>query len=91
MILGLAQYSKHWLAKYGAILGVLSNYPPIMLGSSEEVHCFGEAMVGLEAHEEFRVNPERMPNGEMMVDFQVGATGWGWNGMGIGWDVWQLG
>ncbi|URE43653.1 Glycosyltransferase [Musa troglodytarum] len=58
-----------WITKYLLVLQKLSKYPVIDLDMDKEVHCFKQVTVGLRAHNEFHIDPERSPNGYTMIDF----------------------
>lgn len=70
VILAIAEWHYGWLRKYRTVLSQMSNYEPLLLGKSKKVNCFPEAIVGQVSHDEFVIDPKKMPNGETMQDFQ---------------------
>uniref|UniRef100_A0A0D9UW50 Glycosyltransferase 61 catalytic domain-containing protein n=1 Tax=Leersia perrieri TaxID=77586 RepID=A0A0D9UW50_9ORYZ len=68
----MANVASWWLVKYDKLLRALSPHAPIDLavaGSAGEVHCFAGAVVGLRAHRELVIEPERSADGLATPDF----------------------
>ena len=71
MVILIAEWHRNWIGKFGSVLRQLSNYPPVMLGLADEVHCFPQMVAGQVAHDEFMVQQEEMRNKVGIAEFQV--------------------
>ena len=71
MVILIAEWHRNWIRKFGSILRQLSNYPPVLLGLADEVHCFPQIVAGQVAHGEFMVQAEEMKNKVGIAEFQV--------------------
>nr|CAD1828000.1 unnamed protein product [Ananas comosus var. bracteatus] len=49
----------------------MSKYRIVDLAADQRVHCFSEMIVGLRFHGELVIDPQQMPNGEGIQDFQA--------------------
>ncbi|XP_058210365.1 xylan glycosyltransferase MUCI21-like isoform X3 [Rhododendron vialii] len=65
----IADYHDWWYSKFGDILTVLSDYPPLDFSGDNPTHCFPEAIVGLRIHDELTVDPSLMEGGKSIKDF----------------------
>ncbi|XP_030521846.2 beta-1,2-xylosyltransferase XYXT1-like isoform X2 [Rhodamnia argentea] len=66
----VTNYRSWWASKFRAILQNLSKHPAIDIDQQkEEVHCFPSVIVGLNRHDEFKINPS-MPPHTTMRDFR---------------------
>ncbi|XP_058210363.1 xylan glycosyltransferase MUCI21-like isoform X1 [Rhododendron vialii] len=65
----ISEYHKWWNSKYGDILSLLSDYPPVDFSGDNRTHCFPEAIVGLRIHDELTVDPSLMEGGKSIKDF----------------------
>ncbi|OVA04016.1 Glycosyltransferase AER61 [Macleaya cordata] len=50
------EYHEWWITKYSDILSQLSDYPVINFSGDNRTHCFPEAIVGLQIHDELAVD-----------------------------------
>ncbi|KAI7997121.1 Alpha-1,3-arabinosyltransferase XAT3 [Camellia lanceoleosa] len=66
----ILDYHEWWFIKYGDILSILSDYPPIDFSGDNRTHCFPEAMAGLRIHDDLTVNPLLMEGGKTIKDFR---------------------
>lgn len=66
----ILEYHNWWITKYGDIVSRLSDYPPIDFTRNQAVHCFPEAIVGLEIHDELTVISSLMSNNGNIQDFR---------------------
>ncbi|KAF3784435.1 Protein O-linked-mannose beta-1-4-N-acetylglucosaminyltransferase 2 [Nymphaea thermarum] len=67
----ILEYHSWWITKYSNILSLLSNYAPIDFANSKQRHCFSEAIVGLNIHDELTVNSSMMRDDpKSMLDFR---------------------
>ncbi|CAN6443988.1 unnamed protein product [Victoria cruziana] len=67
----ILEYHSWWITKYSDILSHLTNYAPIDFVNSKQRHCFSEAIVGLNIHDELTVNSSMMRNDpKTMLDFR---------------------
>ncbi|KAJ8622734.1 hypothetical protein MRB53_031263 [Persea americana] len=64
------EYHNWWITKYGDIVSRLSDYPPIDFTRDQAVHCFPEAVVGLQIHDELTVTSSLMANDVSIQDFR---------------------
>ncbi|KAI8029967.1 Alpha-1,3-arabinosyltransferase XAT2 [Camellia lanceoleosa] len=53
----ILDYHEWWFTKYGDILSILLDYPPIDFSGDNRTHCFPEAMAGLRIHDDLTVDP----------------------------------
>ncbi|KAG9457361.1 hypothetical protein H6P81_001869 [Aristolochia fimbriata] len=58
----ILEYHNWWITKYGDILSRLSDYPPIDFSGDKSTHCFPQATVGLQIHDELSIDPTLMPD-----------------------------
>lgn len=66
----VTNYRSWWVSKFRGILQNLSKYPAIDIDQeTEEVHCFPSVIVGLNRHDDFKINPS-MPPHTTMSDFR---------------------
>ncbi|KAF7146684.1 hypothetical protein RHSIM_Rhsim04G0103100 [Rhododendron simsii] len=65
----ISEYHKWWNSKYGDILSLLSDYPPVDFSGDNRTYCFPEAIVGLRIHDELTVDPSLMEGGKSIKDF----------------------
>ncbi|XP_074276800.1 xylan glycosyltransferase MUCI21-like [Silene latifolia] len=70
VIFVILEYHKWWYMKYGQLLSQLSDYPPIDFRSDTRTHCFQEAIVGLQIHNELAIDSSIMPKHESILDFR---------------------
>ncbi|KAF8043945.1 hypothetical protein BT93_A2045 [Corymbia citriodora subsp. variegata] len=66
----ILEYHNWWITKYGEILSHLTNYPPIDFSGDKRTHCFPEAIVGLNIHDELTVDPSLMKGKKSILDFR---------------------
>lgn len=67
----ILEYHDWWITKYENILSKLSDYAPIDFSNDKRTHCFPEAIVGLEIHDELTIDSEKMGNNNKTVgDFR---------------------
>ncbi|XXG79470.1 hypothetical protein AAC387_Pa09g0527 [Persea americana] len=66
----ILEYHSWWISKYSDILAQLSDYPPIDFTRDQTVHCFPQAIVGLQIHDELTVSSSLMPNNRTIQDFR---------------------
>ncbi|KAK3010272.1 hypothetical protein RJ639_012592 [Escallonia herrerae] len=66
----ILEYHDWWVTKYGDILSLLSDYPPIDFSGDKRSHCFPEAIVGLKIHDELTVNSSLMEGNKSIKDFR---------------------
>ncbi|KAK9664385.1 hypothetical protein RND81_14G037900 [Saponaria officinalis] len=64
------EYHNWWLMKYGQVLAQLSDYPPIDFKSDPRTHCFQEAVVGLQIHNELTIDSSNTQFNESILDFR---------------------
>ncbi|KAK1294531.1 hypothetical protein QJS10_CPA16g01033 [Acorus calamus] len=68
----IVEYHSWWVTKYGDVVSRLSDYPPIDFSGDNRTHCFPEAIVGLQIHDELSVDPKRMhDNRTSILDFRA--------------------
>lgn len=66
----VTDYHSWWVSKFRAIFQNLSKYPAIDIDrEKEQVHCFPSVTVGLNRHDDFKINPS-MPPHTTMSDFR---------------------
>ncbi|GMP86769.1 hypothetical protein CsSME_00039426 [Camellia sinensis var. sinensis] len=63
-------YHEWWFTKYGDILSIISDYPPIDFSGDNRTHCFPEAMAGLRIHDDLTIDPLLMEGGKTTKDFR---------------------
>ncbi|KAL2923489.1 Protein O-linked-mannose beta-1 4-N-acetylglucosaminyltransferase 2 [Bienertia sinuspersici] len=63
VIFVILEFHSWWYTKYGQILAQLSNYPPIDFNSNSMSHCFQEAIIGLEIHDELTIHSSKLMEG----------------------------
>ncbi|CAL5387589.1 unnamed protein product [Camellia sinensis] len=66
----ILDYHEWWFTKYGDILSILSDYPPIDFSGDNRTHCFPEAMAGLRIHDDLTIDPLLMEGGKTTKDFR---------------------
>uniref|UniRef100_A0A5B6ZF06 Glycosyltransferase 61 catalytic domain-containing protein n=1 Tax=Davidia involucrata TaxID=16924 RepID=A0A5B6ZF06_DAVIN len=66
----ILEYHNWWVTKYGDILALLSDYPPIDFSGDKRTHCFPEAIVGLKIHDELTVDSSLMEGNKTIRDFR---------------------
>ncbi|KAJ8437060.1 hypothetical protein Cgig2_025907 [Carnegiea gigantea] len=66
----ILEYHNWWLTKYGDILSHLTNYPPIDFNGDNRTHCFSEAIVGLNIHDELTIDQTLMKENKSIRDFR---------------------
>ncbi|XP_068659318.1 xylan glycosyltransferase MUCI21 [Aristolochia californica] len=67
----ILEYHNWWMTKYGDILSRLSDYPPIDFSGDKSTHCFQEAIVGLQIHDELSIDPALIPDSQTNIqDFR---------------------
>ncbi|THG13505.1 beta-1,2-xylosyltransferase XYXT1-like [Camellia sinensis] len=66
----ILDYHEWWFTKYGDIISILSDYPPIDFSGDNRTHCFPEAMAGLRIHDDLTVDPLLMEGGKTIKDFR---------------------
>ncbi|EFJ32175.1 glycosyltransferase in CAZy family GT61 [Selaginella moellendorffii] len=59
---------KWWMMKYGSIVSKLSNYPVQDFDRSKRIHCFPQAILGMQIHDELAI-ASQAPEASMR-DFQ---------------------
>ncbi|KAK9664393.1 hypothetical protein RND81_14G038300 [Saponaria officinalis] len=64
------EYHNWWLMKYGQVLSQLSDYPPIDFKSDPRTHCFQDAVVGLQIHNELTIDSSNTQFNESILDFR---------------------
>lgn len=65
----VANFRSWWIHKYLPIIKNLSKYELIDLDNDDRVHCFQHAIVGLNSHDDLKIDTWRSPSGYSMVDF----------------------
>ncbi|PSS01785.1 Protein O-linked-mannose beta-1,4-N-acetylglucosaminyltransferase [Actinidia chinensis var. chinensis] len=65
----ILEYHNWWFTKYGDILSLLSDFPPIDFRGDNRTHCFEEAIVGLRIHDELAIDSSLMEGGKTIQDF----------------------
>ncbi|MQL91208.1 hypothetical protein Taro_023818 [Colocasia esculenta] len=70
VVLVVLEYHPWWVAKYGTLVRLISNYEMVDLARDKRVHCFPEMIVGLRIHGELTIDPRLMPTGKGIRDFQ---------------------
>uniref|UniRef100_A0A5B6ZHW0 Glycosyltransferase 61 catalytic domain-containing protein n=1 Tax=Davidia involucrata TaxID=16924 RepID=A0A5B6ZHW0_DAVIN len=66
----ILEYHDWWITKYGNILSLISDYPPIDFSGDKRTHCFPEAIVGLKIHDELTVDSSLMEGNKTIRDFR---------------------
>ncbi|GFY96200.1 glycosyltransferase family 61 protein [Actinidia rufa] len=66
----ILEYHNWWFKKYGDILSLLSDFPPIDFRGDNRTHCFEEAIVGLRIHDELAIDSSLMEGGKTIQDFR---------------------
>lgn len=66
----ILEYHNWWLTKYGDILSHLSDYPPIDFNKDHRTHCFPEAIIGLNIHDELTIDHALMSANKSIRDFR---------------------
>ncbi|KAM1992978.1 hypothetical protein ACFX16_009370 [Malus domestica] len=66
----IVDFHNWWLMKYGDILSQLSDYPVISFSADKRTHCFPEATVGLQIHDELTVDSSNMEGNKSIFDFR---------------------
>jgi len=66
----ILEYHNWWLTKYGDILSHLTDYPPIDFNGDNRTHCFSEAIVGLNIHDELTIDQTLMKENKSIKDFR---------------------
>ncbi|KAM1334532.1 hypothetical protein EV1_010396 [Malus domestica] len=66
----IVNFHNWWLMKYGDILSQLSDYPVIDFSADKRTHCFPEATVGLQIHDELTVDSSNMEGNKSIFDFR---------------------
>ncbi|KAA8517133.1 hypothetical protein F0562_017426 [Nyssa sinensis] len=66
----ILEYHSWWITKYGNILSLLSDHPPIDFSGDKRTHCFPEAIVGLKIHDELTVDSSLMEGNKTIRDFR---------------------
>lgn len=72
VVILIAEWHFSWFDRFGSVFRQLTNYPPVLLGLKDEIHCFPQLVVGQVAHAEYIVDPNEMRGGASIADFQVG-------------------
>ncbi|KAL9237948.1 hypothetical protein vseg_012438 [Gypsophila vaccaria] len=70
VIFVILEYHNWWYMKYSQVLSQLSDYPPIDLKSDPRTHCFQDAIVGLQIHDELTIDSSNTQNNESILDFR---------------------
>ncbi|KAF5944966.1 hypothetical protein HYC85_015194 [Camellia sinensis] len=70
VVVVILDYHEWWFTKYGDIISILSDYPPIDFSGDNRTHCFPEAMAGLRIHDDLTVDPLLMEGGKTIKDFR---------------------
>ncbi|CAL9246047.1 unnamed protein product [Arabidopsis halleri] len=66
----IVEYHSWWVMKYGDIVSLLSDYPPVDFNGDKRTHCFKEAIVGLKIHDELTVDSSLMLGNKTILDFR---------------------
>lgn len=66
----ILEYHTWWLTKYGDILSHLTDYPPIDFNGDNRTHCFPEAIVGLDIHDELSIDQTLTRGSKSIRDFR---------------------
>ncbi|KAK6945268.1 Glycosyltransferase 61, partial [Dillenia turbinata] len=66
----ILEYHDWWMTKYGDVVSLLSDYPPIDFSGDNRTHCFHEAIVGMKIHDELAIDPLLMEGNKSIVDFR---------------------
>ncbi|XP_021839539.2 xylan glycosyltransferase MUCI21 [Spinacia oleracea] len=66
----ILEYHNWWITKYGDILSHLTDYPPIDYSGDNRTHCFPEAIVGLNIHDELTIDQSLMKQNKSIRDFR---------------------
>ncbi|GAB2295557.1 hypothetical protein Dimus_029720 [Dionaea muscipula] len=70
VVLVIVEYRNWWFTKYGDIISLLSDYPPIDYNRDKRTHCFSEVIVGLRIHDELSIDPSLMEGNKTIGDFR---------------------
>ncbi|ERN14516.1 hypothetical protein AMTR_s00038p00051860 [Amborella trichopoda] len=71
VVVAMVEYHDWWIMKYGDILSKITNYPAIDFSGDRRTHCFPEAIVGLQIHDELTVNSTFMEDHKSIADFRA--------------------
>lgn len=66
----ILEYHSWWFTKYEDILSHLTDYPPIDFSGDNRTHCFPEAIVGLNIHDELTIDQSRLRGSKSIKDFR---------------------
>ncbi|KAL2923556.1 EGF domain-specific O-linked N-acetylglucosamine transferase [Bienertia sinuspersici] len=66
----ILEYHNWWITKYGDILSHLTDYPPINFNGDNRTHCFPEAIVGLNIHDELTIDQSLVRGNKSIKDFR---------------------
>ncbi|KAH9619027.1 hypothetical protein KSS87_012931 [Heliosperma pusillum] len=66
----ILEYHNWWYTKYGDILSHLTDYPLIDFKGDPRTHCFPEAIVGLNIHDELTIDQSLMKDNKSIRDFR---------------------
>ncbi|XP_057547803.1 xylan glycosyltransferase MUCI21 [Amaranthus tricolor] len=66
----ILEYHSWWFTKYEDILSHLTDYPPIDFSGDNRTHCFPEAIVGLNIHDELTIDQSLMRGSKSIKDFR---------------------
>ncbi|KAH0458633.1 hypothetical protein IEQ34_011447 [Dendrobium chrysotoxum] len=66
----ILEYHDWWVSKYGDVISVLSDFPAIDFSADSRTHCFPQAIVGLQIHDELAIDANRTAGNETMADFR---------------------
>ncbi|XP_020586828.1 uncharacterized protein LOC110029056 [Phalaenopsis equestris] len=66
----ILEYHDWWISKYGDVISVLSDFPAIDFSAENRTHCFPQAIVGLQIHDELSIDGNRTAGNETMADFR---------------------
>ncbi|KAK8953900.1 hypothetical protein KSP39_PZI002759 [Platanthera zijinensis] len=70
VIFVIIEYHSWWISKYSDVLSVLSDYPAVDFSADSRTHCFSQAIVGLQIHDELAIDGQRTENNESIADFR---------------------
>ncbi|KAJ4752748.1 Glycosyltransferase family 61 protein [Rhynchospora pubera] len=65
----VTDFRIYWIMKYLPIFKNLTKYDLVDFDSDEQVRCYKKAYIGLTSHDDFGIDPDRIPERYTLVDF----------------------
>ncbi|KAJ3700755.1 hypothetical protein LUZ61_004460 [Rhynchospora tenuis] len=65
----ITDFRIYWIMKYLPIFKNLTKYDLVDFDADEKVRCYKKAYIGLTSHDDFGIDPERIPERYTLVDF----------------------